>query len=101
MNRTIKEDEKRSHAGGMASIEWQALSLRQPRPPPAAPRPLCRRLQLRSQAQDPQRPHTIRSHLQSLAQRATSIYLRSDPSNSGTKQLGSGPIKPLAEVTIG
>ena len=39
----------------------------------------------------PQRPHTLRSHLQSMDQRAKSIQTRSDPSNAGTKHLACGP----------
>jgi transposase-like protein len=37
--------------------------------------------------QDPQRPHTLRIHLQCLHNRARSIQCRSDPSHSGTKHL--------------
>ena len=59
MNRTIKEGEARSQSGGLASTERQTLPLHQPRPAPAAPHRLRRRLQLRPPAQDPEGPHTL------------------------------------------
>src|ERR1019366_4212032 len=43
------------------------------------------RIQFRSAAQDPQRPHPIRIHLQALDERARQIQTRSAPSNAGTK----------------
>ena len=44
-------------------------------------------LQLRTQAQDPQRSHALRIHLQNLDFRAKSIHLKSDPPNAGTEHL--------------
>ena len=44
-------------------------------------------LQLRTQAQDPQRSHTLRIHLQNLDFRAKSIHLKSDPPIAGTEHL--------------
>jgi RTX calcium-binding nonapeptide repeat (4 copies) len=52
-----------------------------------APRRLHGRLQLRPQAQDPRRPHTLRIHLQNLDIRAGSIHSRPDPPDAGTEQL--------------
>jgi len=37
--------------------------------------------------QDPQRPHPLRGHLQSLDKRTSQIHPRSNPSNAGTKHL--------------
>jgi transposase InsO family protein len=58
----MNPDHQGSHA--------QTLSLRQLRPAPATPWRLRRRLQFRSQTQDPQGTHTLRSHLQGMAERA-------------------------------
>ncbi len=40
---------------------------------------------LRTAAEDPQGPHTLRSDLSNLDQRAKPLHLRPDPSNPGTK----------------
>ena len=45
-------------------------------------------LQLRQTPQDPQRPHTIRIHLQSLDKPARAVHPQPTPSNAGAKQLG-------------
>ena len=45
------------------------------------------RIQFRTAAQDPQRPHAIRIHLQALDKGARQIHTRSAPSNAGTKYL--------------
>ncbi len=44
-------------------------------------------LQLRQTAQDPQRPHALRVHLQGLDKRARTIHPQPAPANAGTKQL--------------
>jgi|GEM_PF-6292303 len=67
--------------------DGQTLLLRDPRPAARAPRQLCRGLQLRQAAQDPQRPHTLRIHLQMLDKRASAVHIKPAPSNSGTKHL--------------
>ena len=51
----------------------QTLLLRDPRPAARPPARLRRRLQLRQTPQNPQRPHPIRVHLQSLDFRARKI----------------------------
>jgi len=85
MNRTIKEatvkryhydshDQFRQHLSGSTS--------------PAAPRRLRGCLEFRPQAQNPQGPHLVRGHLQNMAKRARSLYIKPAPSNAGTKHLG-------------
>ena len=75
MNRTIKEATvKRYH-------------YETPRRAANAPRRLRRRLQLRAPAQDPQRPHALRVHLQALDEGAQKIHPQSAPPNAGTKHL--------------
>ena len=61
----------------------QALLLRDPRRAANPPRPLRPSLQLRPAPQDPQRPHPLRVHLQSLDKRASQIHPKSSPSNPG------------------
>ena len=63
------------------------LPLHQPRRAPNASRGLHGSLQLRTQAEDPRRPHPIRIHLQNLDSRAGSIHLKSDPPDAGTEHL--------------
>src|SRR6202042_2792269 len=58
-------------------------------PTASPPAKLRRRLQLRQAAQNPQGPHPIRIHLQSLDFRATQIQNQPAPANAGTKHLGS------------
>ncbi len=71
MNRTLKEATvKRFHYDTTTSS--------------AAPQRLRRRLQLRPAAEDPQGPHPLRSHLQSLDIRAKTIHARPAPPNAGT-----------------
>ena len=52
-----------------------------------APHRLHGRIQLHTQAKDPQRSHSLRLHLQNLDFRTRSIQLRSEPLNAGTEQL--------------
>lgn len=76
----------------------EALSLSGPRSAPKASRRFRRCLQLRTKAQDPQRPHTLRAHLQTLDVRARKMQPWSAPSDAGTEHLiclgvaMSGPI---------
>src|SRR6202789_1076470 len=65
----------------------QTLSLREPRPVAPPPRRLPRRLQFRSTAQNPQGPHALRVHLQTMDNRAQTIQPQPAPANAGTKQL--------------
>src|SRR3984957_20460619 len=75
MNRTIKD----------ATVKRYFYETHdQLRAPPAK---LRRRLQLRQAAQNPQGPHPIRIHLQSLDFRATPIQNQPAPANAGTKHL--------------
>src|SRR5580700_11507794 len=67
--------------------DCQTLLLRDPRPTASPPAKLRRRLQLRQAAQNPQGPHPIRIHLQSLDFRATPIQNQPAPANAGTKHL--------------
>ena len=69
----------------------QALPLRKPRAAPGAPRRLHGSLQLCPQAQDPERPHALRMHLQNLDIRARSIHPRPNPPDAGTEHLVSFP----------
>src|SRR5277367_1051462 len=72
--------------------DCQTLLLRNPRPAASPPAKLRRRLQLRQAAQNPQGPHPIRIHLQSLDFRTTQIQNQPAPANAGTKHLGSWKI---------
>ena len=67
--------------------DCQTLLLRDPRPAASPPAELRRRLQLREAAQNPQGPHTIRIHLQSLDFKPTQIQNQPAPANAGTKHL--------------
>src|SRR5271156_5678743 len=84
MNRTIKDATR------------QTLLLRDPPPAANAPARLRRRLQLRQTPQNPQRPHPIRAHLQSLDFTAEQIQNQPAPAIAGTKPLGEEPL-PLNE----
>ena len=68
--------------------DCQTLLLRHPRPAASPPAKLRRRLQLRQTAQNPQRPHPIRIHLQSLDFRPSQIQNQPAPANAGTNDLG-------------
>ena len=75
MNRTIKEATvKRYHYEDHQQLR-------------RTPRRLRRRLQFRPTAQDPQRPHAIRVHLQMLDNTARTFHTQPAPSNAGTKHL--------------
>src|ERR1700744_6305895 len=50
---------------------------------------LPQRLQLRPKTQDPQRPNSLRISLQTLGTNPGQIYSQPNPSNAGTKHLGS------------
>ena len=66
----------------------QTLPRRDPRSAVRAPRRLYGGLQLRSQTQDPLRPHALRIHLQSLDFRPGQIHRQSDPPEAGTEHFG-------------
>jgi len=72
----------------------QPLLLRHPRPAASPSAKLRRRLQLRQAAQNPQGPHPIRIHLQSLDFTASDIQTQSAPANAGTKHLAAGRTRP-------
>lgn len=63
----------------------------------SAPRRLRRCLQFRPQAQDPQRLHALRVHLQDMGFTARTLYPRSAPPDAGTKHLmvKAGSLKKL------
>ena len=76
MNRTIKDATvKRFYYETHDELEKASGGLR-------------RRLQLRPSAQDAARPHTIRSHLQSLGRKSVIVHRQSAPPIAGTKHLG-------------
>jgi transposase InsO family protein len=77
MNRTIKE----------ATVRRFHYDTHDPAPRP--PGRFRRRLQLRPAAQDPQGPHPLRVHLQSLDNRAEPLHPQPTPANPGTKQLSA------------
>ena len=52
-------------------------------------------IQLRAPAQDPQRAHTLRIHLQDLDIRAGQIHLEPDPPDAGTEHLKHREIRGL------
>jgi hypothetical protein len=67
--------------------DGETLLLRNPRST-ASPRPRVHRcLQLRSRAQDPQRPHILRAHLQSLDFTLANIQNQPAPAMRGTVHL--------------
>lgn len=81
--------EENADKHSVRSLEAWLRECRQPRPAPPASRRLRRRLQLRSQAQDPLRPHALRVHLQGMGLSARTLLAQSAPANAGTKHLGS------------
>jgi hypothetical protein len=60
---------------------------RQPPPVTEPPRRLYRSLQLRSPAQDPQRPHALRIYRQNPDGRARTVHHQSNPTDAGTEHL--------------
>jgi len=73
----------------------QTLSRRRPRSVAKSPRQLHQRLELRAKAEDPQRPHTLRVHLQTMDNRTRKVHPKADPSNAGTEDLD----RPIAELS--
>ncbi len=67
--------------------DCKTLPLRNPRSAANAPRELLGNLELRPKAQDAERPHAPRIHLQNLDIRARSIHPKSDPPDAGTEHL--------------
>ena len=63
-----------------------------------APHRLHGRIQLHTQAKDPQRSHSLRLHLQNLDFRTRSIQLRSEPLNAGTEHLDTKHAAALART---
>jgi transposase InsO family protein len=70
----LDERPGRAHEPDDQGGDGQTLPLRQPRPAPAAPRRLRRRLQLRPSAEDPTWSHALRSHLQNLDGTAVQVH---------------------------
>jgi transposase InsO family protein len=78
MNRTIKE----------ATVRRYYYDSHEPRTTERPSRGLPQRLQLCQAAQDPQRPHTLRIHLQALDRATPAVQTQSRPPHAGTEHLG-------------
>jgi len=77
----------RAHEPHDQGSDCPTLLLRSTRSARSSPCRLHHRLQLRSAAQDPEGPHTLRIHLQKLDFPARPIQTQPAPANAGTKQL--------------
>lgn len=75
----------------------EAVLLRDPRSAARTPRQFRRSLRLRKAAEDPQRPHALRVHLQMLDTGSTPLHIRSAPSNPGTKHLSVTALSPRGQ----
>ena len=79
----------RAHEPHDQGSDRPTLSLRSTRSARNTPCRLHQCLQLRSAAEDPEGPHSLRVHLQMLDFPARTIQTQSAPENAGTKHLGS------------
>src|SRR5262245_19550685 len=79
----------RAHEPHDQGSDRPTLPLRSTRSARSSPCRLHHRLQLRSAAEDPEGPHTLRIHLQMLDFPARTIQTQPAPANAGTTQLGS------------
>src|ERR1700728_3444005 len=71
----------------------EAVPLRVERPTCPPSRRLRRRLHFCPKAQNPQRPHALRVHLQTMDNRAKTIQPQPAPANAGTKHLTKSPFE--------